>query len=88
MSKNSETDSTSATIEESISPVITTQPSTNTPLGTLIPKPLNCTQLWENTFTNIGTMANYPRPQGNLPAFTWQLTPNAQVVLGNLYKSI
>jgi hypothetical protein len=48
--------------------------------------PTNCQNLWENTFADIGSMGNYPRPQGNLPMYSWGLTNNAQKQLGNYYK--
>ena len=49
-------------------------------------EPSNCQLYWKQTFANMGSMGNYPRPQGNLPMFNWGLTKQAQENMGAYYK--
>lgn len=46
----------------------------------------DCQGFWNSTFADIGSMGNYPRPQGNLPMFNWGLTEQKQNQLSSFYK--
>lgn len=73
-------------INETSSPIMTPTPTpTSTPTPTPVPL-TNVSDMWNNTFSEIGSMGNYPRPQGNLPALQWQLTPTAQKRMNYLYN--
>jgi hypothetical protein len=48
--------------------------------------PTNCQGFWNQTFADMGSMGHYPRPQGNLPMFSWGLTQDTQKELGSFYK--
>jgi hypothetical protein len=56
--------------------------------GDLLKDYQNNVALWKSTFQEVGSMGNYPRPQGNLPMNPWGLTPNAQNSLQNLYENV
>jgi hypothetical protein len=43
---------------------------------------------WKELTTKEGSLLNYPRPQGNLPMFTFGLKPEAQQKFLILYKEV
>jgi hypothetical protein len=45
-------------------------------------------KLWDQTFQKVGSMNNYPRPQGNLPMFPWGLTDSATNDLNKYYQGV
>ena len=49
------------------------------------PQPLSS---YEMVWQPVQKVSIYPRPQGNVTSFKWQLTPNARTELTQLYQNV